>query len=131
MKNATFPFDEPASDSPPGYISKAASFFDQEGMRFVFIQGNLIFCVEHLRRDDPVKLGRILGLDRAPEVKTLRRKLTRLASKNHAVEWMEALGRAPIKSLKLPPKCSMWMGMWRSIAEKIRSVRRFRPSKTK
>lgn len=35
---------------------------------------------EHLKERDPAALGRLLGLDRAPEVKTLRRKLTRLAA---------------------------------------------------
>jgi len=34
---------------------------------------------EGLKEHSPVDLGRLLGLDRAPEVKTLRRKLTRLA----------------------------------------------------
>lgn len=40
---------------------------------------------EGLKEHSPDDLGRVLGLDRAPEVKTLRRKLSRLA----------ALGRAP------------------------------------
>jgi hypothetical protein len=31
---------------------------------------------EHLKERDPAALGRLLGLDRAPEVKTLRRRLT-------------------------------------------------------
>jgi hypothetical protein len=35
---------------------------------------------EALKEHDPQQLGRVLGLDRAPEVKTIRRKLTRLAS---------------------------------------------------
>lgn len=35
---------------------------------------------EHLKERDPAVLGRLLGLDRAPEVKTLRRKLTHLAA---------------------------------------------------
>ncbi len=35
---------------------------------------------EALKEHDPATLGRLLGLDRAPEVKTVRRKLTRLAS---------------------------------------------------
>ncbi|MCP4966556.1 MAG: helix-turn-helix domain-containing protein [bacterium] len=39
---------------------------------------------ESLKEHDPVTLGRILGLDRAPEVKTVRRKLTRLASYHQA-----------------------------------------------
>jgi transposase len=34
---------------------------------------------EALKEHSPTDLGRVLGLDRAPEVKTLRRKLTRLA----------------------------------------------------
>jgi len=39
---------------------------------------------ESLKEHDPATLGRILGLDRAPEVKTVRRKLTRLASYHQA-----------------------------------------------
>ncbi len=39
---------------------------------------------EGLKEHPPDDLGRILGLDRAPEVKTLRRKLTRLAGFGHA-----------------------------------------------
>jgi transposase len=35
---------------------------------------------EQLKERDPVAFGRVLGLDRAPEVKTLRRRLTRLAA---------------------------------------------------
>ena len=39
---------------------------------------------EALKEHDPQSLGRVLGLDRAPEVKTIRRKLTRLASYHKA-----------------------------------------------
>jgi transposase len=35
---------------------------------------------EHLKERDPAAFGKLLGLDRAPEVKTLRRRLTRLAA---------------------------------------------------
>lgn len=45
---------------------------------------------EALKEHDPAGLGRLLGLDRAPEVKTLRRKLTRLAAAGRAAD----LGRA-------------------------------------
>jgi DNA-binding CsgD family transcriptional regulator len=45
--------------------------------------------VEGLKEHDPQSLGRVLGLDRAPEIKTVRRKLTRLASYGRA----EQLGR--------------------------------------
>jgi len=44
---------------------------------------------EALKEHDPQGLGRLLGLDRAPEVKTMRRKLSRLASYRRA----EQLGR--------------------------------------
>lgn len=39
---------------------------------------------EQLKERDPANFGRLLGLDRAPEVKTLRRKLTRLAAQHCA-----------------------------------------------
>jgi len=44
---------------------------------------------EGLKEQSPVDLGRVLGLDRGPEVKTLRRKLTRLAAYGKA----EVFGR--------------------------------------
>jgi transposase len=46
---------------------------------------------QDLRTDDPVKLGRILGLDRAPEVKTLRRKLHAFKRAGHATSFMHQL----------------------------------------
>ena len=46
--------------------------------------------VESLKEHEPTELGRLLGLDRAPEVKTLRRKLIRLAKLGCATP----LGRA-------------------------------------
>ena len=41
----------------------------------------------------PADLGRVLGLDRAPEVKTLRRKLAELAGHGKGAELQAALGR--------------------------------------
>jgi prepilin-type processing-associated H-X9-DG protein len=46
---------------------------------------------EGLKEHLPEDLGRLLGLDRAPEVKTLRRKLTRLAASGQAVAFGRAL----------------------------------------
>ena len=48
---------------------------------------------EHLKERDPVAFGRLLGLDRAPEVKTLRRGLTRLAAHQHAEQLGAELAR--------------------------------------
>lgn len=46
---------------------------------------------EMLKEHAPEDLGRVLGLDRAPEVKTLRRKLSRLATVGRAAEFGRAL----------------------------------------
>jgi prepilin-type processing-associated H-X9-DG protein len=46
---------------------------------------------EALKEKSPEDLGRILGLDRAPEVKTLRRKLTRLAAAGRGAGFGRAL----------------------------------------
>ena len=48
---------------------------------------------EGATRIDPHALGRVLGLDRAPEVKTIRRKISHLASQNIADQLLAALAR--------------------------------------
>jgi len=48
---------------------------------------------EHLKEKDPAAFGRLLGLDRAPEVKTLRRRLTRLAAQHCAEQLGAELAR--------------------------------------
>ena len=48
---------------------------------------------EHLKERDPAAFGRLLGLDRAPEVKTLRRQLTRLAAHHRAEQLGAELAR--------------------------------------
>lgn len=48
---------------------------------------------EGLKEHSPQDLGRVLGLDRAPEVKTLRRKLARLASCGRAAQFGHALAQ--------------------------------------
>lgn len=48
---------------------------------------------EGLKEHSPQDLGRVLGLDRAPEVKTLRRKLARLAAAGRAAQFGQALAR--------------------------------------
>lgn len=63
--------------------------------------------IEDVRRDDPRKLGRVLGLDRVAEVKTLRRKWHRLCRADRALELMEALGRSRVDQLDQPPEVIM------------------------
>ncbi len=48
---------------------------------------------EGATRIDPVALGRVLGLDRAPEVKTIRRKIKLLAEAGNAGQWITAMAR--------------------------------------
>ena len=48
---------------------------------------------EGLKEYSPPDLGRVLGLDRAPEVKTLRRKLARLAAAGRAAQFGQALAQ--------------------------------------
>jgi hypothetical protein len=51
---------------------------------------------EHFKEYLPQDLGAILGLDRAPEVKTVRRKFTRLAARGRAKLLMDELARQRI-----------------------------------
>jgi transposase len=48
---------------------------------------------EGLKEHSPQDLGRVLGLDRAPEVKTLRRKLAQLAACARAAQFARALAQ--------------------------------------
>ena len=48
---------------------------------------------EGLKEYSPQDLGRVLGLDRAPEVKTLRRKLARLAAAGGAAQFGQVLAQ--------------------------------------
>jgi hypothetical protein len=54
---------------------------------------------EGATRIDPVALGRVLGLDRGPEVKTIRRKITALAATGRAEEMLAAMAAAHVARL--------------------------------
>jgi hypothetical protein len=54
---------------------------------------------EGATRVDPYALGRVLGLDRAPEVKTIRRKITALAATGRAEELLAAMAAARVAHL--------------------------------
>jgi hypothetical protein len=49
-------------------------------------------------RIDPPALGRVLGLDRAPEVKTIRRKIGLLAGAGKAAGWIAAMARRHVQA---------------------------------
>ena len=48
---------------------------------------------EHLRQTPPGELGRVIGLDRVPEVRTLREKITLLAKTGDPAAWMRDLAK--------------------------------------
>jgi hypothetical protein len=54
---------------------------------------------EGATRIDPAALGRVLGLDRGPEVKTIRRKITDLAAIGRADELLAAMAAAHVARL--------------------------------
>ena len=53
---------------------------------------------EGATRIDPPALGRVLGLDRAPEVKTIRRKIRCLAEAGRAGDWIAAMARRHLQA---------------------------------
>lgn len=55
---------------------------------------------EALKSTDPMALGQVLGLDRAPEVKTLRRKLSEIAQRGKAYDLMRHLARSWLAEVK-------------------------------
>lgn len=68
------------------------------GLRATLLTGVLLALLREPRAEGatrirPADLGRLLGLDRAPEVKTLRRKLAELAGHRRGAALQAALGR--------------------------------------
>ena len=53
---------------------------------------------ENLKEYSPQALGRILGLDRAPEVKTVRRKLTKMGDSDKCASFLEKLVKRRIEA---------------------------------
>lgn len=86
-----------------GLVACAEEVYDKSKAAFYGLRSLVLAMVfaavvgearaEGLTRLDPVDIGRLLGLDRAPEVKTLRRRLERLAVMGRADRLMAALAR--------------------------------------
>ena len=92
-----------------GLLSCATTVFGQlrngfYGLDTMLIEGVLRALAGEPRaegstRIDPAALGRVLGLDRGPEVKTIRRKITALAATGRADELLAAMAAAHIARL--------------------------------
>ncbi len=61
-----------------------------------------IKCCEQIREKDVRSLGRILGLDRVAEGKTIRRKMHELIEQDCSLEWMDELARARVEACEGP-----------------------------
>ncbi len=59
---------------------------------------------EQLRSYDGASLGRVLGLDRTPEVKTLRGKMREISEQGHAMEFLEELARERVERMEEAPR---------------------------
>jgi prepilin-type processing-associated H-X9-DG protein len=80
-----------------GVLACARQIYGNIGPAFYGLRTSVVaFCLmallrikrpEAIKEHSPQDLGRILGLDRAPEVKTLRRKLERLARAGRAAQF--------------------------------------------
>jgi transposase len=92
-----------------GVIAAAREIYGDIGPAFYGLRTTILFLVlmgllrikrpENLKERSPDDLGRILGLDRAPEVKTVRRKLSRLALWGRAVAFGRALARRRVQKV--------------------------------
>lgn len=67
---------------PKGYYSMVQIF-----LLLAFMALARIKTVEQLRYQPPGELGKLLGLDRIPEVRTLREKIKTLSEPDHVHEW--------------------------------------------
>ena len=86
-----------------GLLDVAAAVYDAPRSAFYGLRSLLLTLVfaaavgapraEGLVRLDPVDLGRLLGLDRAPEVKTVRRRVGDLAAAGRSAALIEGLAR--------------------------------------
>jgi hypothetical protein len=86
-----------------GVFDCAQKIYDSLGPAFYGLRTSLLTLLfmalwrikrpEGLKEYSPQDLGRVLGLDRAPEVKTLRRKLARLAAAGRAAQFGQALAQ--------------------------------------
>jgi transposase len=81
------------------YGSLGASFYGLRTILLTFVLMALLRIKgpEGLKEHSPVDLGRLLGLDRACEVKTLRRKLDSLAARNKAEIFGQELAKSRVQ----------------------------------
>lgn len=89
--------------------------------------------LQDVMQREPGALGRLLGLDRSPEIKTLRRKLRALAAQGRSLAFMEALARRQLASEQhvwayIDGHVSVYSGKHKLREHHVASLRAARPS---
>ncbi len=88
LANGLFHDPEKRLDIPKGYYSLSSLM-----ITFAFLSLARVKHLEGVRYLAPGEWGRMLGLDRIPEVKTLRQKLDHLSSRQFASQWMRDMSK--------------------------------------
>jgi transposase len=86
--NGLFQFLKDHFNLPSGYYDVSHIVTTLAFMALCRIKTN-----EQLRFETPGELGKLLGLDRIPEVKTLRKKIKQLCNDQNSSEWMLRLSK--------------------------------------
>jgi hypothetical protein len=73
---------------PSGYYTLSQLFIS-----LAFIVLLRIKTIESIKSYSPGELGKLIGLDRIPEIKTIRKKLGLLASQNRSKDWSRELSK--------------------------------------
>ena len=87
-----------ASEEIWGHIGPAFYGLRTTLVTLVFLALLRIKHSENVKEYSPPELGRVLGLDRAPEVKTIRRKLARLAADSKVERFLEQMVKRRVAS---------------------------------
>lgn len=82
------------------YARARAAFYGLRSLLLTLVFAALVGepRAEGLTRVDPVDIGRLLGLDRAPEVKTIRRRIEELAGEGRSSELIAGLARRHVEA---------------------------------
>lgn len=93
-----------------GLVDAAGAIFTRARAAFYGVRSLVLTVVfsalvgearaEGLTRIDPADLGRLLGLDRAPEVRTIRRRFEALTSQRRSADLIAALARRHVEANK-------------------------------
>ncbi len=89
LANGLLKYSEPYFTLPQGYYGLESVL-----IILAFVALLRIKSIEGVRYCDPGELGKLVGLDRIPEVKTLRQKIERLSEHGHPENWSRALAKS-------------------------------------